>query len=164
MSDESDLRIFEKVQFRGWLEQAAQQPEFVRVDSMMMYLRARLVSPYLTQDECFIAVYGPDGARKFWEVLSAEPIKISVFVDLLATTRARDKDEKKMMLVNPLGGGARRITGRRKDVVRRRPDSLRRRSFRLAGGEGQRAGRAESARDRGCGVAFAYAYAPPSCS
>ncbi len=95
-----ELRATETFQFRGRLADAARQPEFMRADSIGRILRQILICPYLTQNECFEAVYGPDGARKFWEVLSAEPIKISVFVDLLATTRARDKDEKRILRDN----------------------------------------------------------------
>jgi hypothetical protein len=86
-----EQRLIETFQFRGWLADAAQQQEFARADSMVRYLHLILLCPYLPQDECFEAVYGPDGARVFWEVQCSEPIKLRHFVDLLAVTGATDK-------------------------------------------------------------------------
>jgi hypothetical protein len=67
---------------------------------MITCLRQILICPYLTQNECFEAVYGPDGARVFWEVQCAEPIELRCFVNLFATTRAQDKAEQEPIRVN----------------------------------------------------------------
>jgi hypothetical protein len=81
-----ELRATETFQFRGWLADAAKSPEPQRSDSMVGYLRILTICPYLPQDECFTAVYGPNGARVFWKVQCSEPIELNLFVDLLTLT------------------------------------------------------------------------------
>jgi hypothetical protein len=88
MSGESDQRIPGRASFRRQLAEAAQQPEFMRAESMIGFLCQIRHRPYFTQDECFTAVYGAGGARAFWEVICSEPIELRLFVKLLAVTGA----------------------------------------------------------------------------
>jgi hypothetical protein len=88
MSDENDPRIPGRASFRRQLAEAARQPEFMRAESMIGFLCQIRHRPYFTQDECFTAVYGADGARAFWKVICSEPIELRLFVKLLAVTGA----------------------------------------------------------------------------
>jgi hypothetical protein len=108
MSDENDQRVPGRASFRLQLAEAARQPEFTRADSMIWFLRQIRRNPYFTQDECFTAVYGADGARAFWGVLCSEPIELRRFVNVLTVTGAPLKAAESNLLAAmfAVAGGA----------------------------------------------------------
>lgn len=90
MSSDADARrATERCEFRKRLAETAALPEPTRVNRLIMHLRDILHSPYVSPDECFKAVYGSEGSTAFWRIQCSEPIAISSFVHLLATTGSR---------------------------------------------------------------------------
>jgi hypothetical protein len=78
--------------FRRGLRALAEQPEFVRAVVISTQLRTNLSCPYVTQDEIFTTVFGPEGPSRFWEIECSEPVEVLEFARMLAVTGATERD------------------------------------------------------------------------
>jgi hypothetical protein len=93
----------ERGNLRSQLAQAAlARPEFLRMEKTRLALDNNLWATggsflLLPHDECFEAVYGKAGSRRFWEILLSKLMERDSFLDILALTGADSGSQYKSL-------------------------------------------------------------------